>query len=89
LLTRKSFKSPFCEKDGSDVGNDMKVDLYLALMGINPADTTKIDVYFKTKKIFTKLDESTREFIKEKLDSVPGRSPRSFTSHSLRIFLTF
>jgi hypothetical protein len=63
-----SFKSPFCEKDGSDVGDDMKGELYFALLGVNSLDASKVDIYFKTKKLFTKIDEATQAFINQKLD---------------------
>ncbi|KAB8224905.1 hypothetical protein BDV33DRAFT_199188 [Aspergillus novoparasiticus] len=68
VFDSKDFKSPFCEKDGSDVGDDMKVELYLALLGVNSPEAPKLDVYFKTKKLFTRIDEATKAFINQKLD---------------------
>jgi hypothetical protein len=67
-LTRISLESPFCEKDGSDVSDDMKVDLYLSLHDIKSVTTSKLDFYFKKKKLFTKVDQATQDFIKQKLD---------------------
>lgn len=78
-----SFESPFCEKDGADVGDDMKVDLYMALLGINSPDATKLDVYFKTKKLFTKVDEATQAFINQKLDlAFEARLPKSIITQA-------
>lgn len=67
-LTWNSLESPFCEKDGSDVGDDMKVELYLSLLGVKLVTNSKLDFYFKKKKLFTKVDQATQDFIKEKLD---------------------
>jgi len=64
-----SFKSPFCEENGSDVGDDMGFDLYLKLLGKNePFSDAALNVYFKTKKIFSPVDQATQDFISEKLD---------------------
>jgi hypothetical protein len=46
----------------------MKVELYLALLNVTLAKASKVDIYFKTKKLFTKVDTATQEFIKQKLD---------------------
>jgi hypothetical protein len=46
----------------------MKLGLYLTLLGVDAEKATKLDVYFKKKKIFTKVDKATQDFIKEKLD---------------------
>lgn len=68
MLILNSFKSPFCEKDGSDIGDDMKVEIYLALLGIQLSEASQLDVYFKSKKLFTKVNQATQDFIKQKLD---------------------
>lgn len=68
LLIYSSLDSPFCEKDGSDVGDDMKVELYLALLEIKSVAESKLDFYFKKKKLFTKVDKATQDFLKEKLN---------------------
>ncbi|OJJ81751.1 uncharacterized protein ASPGLDRAFT_587354 [Aspergillus glaucus CBS 516.65] len=68
VFDSKDLKSPFCERDGSDVGDDMKVELYLALLGIKSSDVPNKDIYFKTKKLFTNVDEATKAFISQKLD---------------------
>lgn len=63
-----SFKSPFCEKNGSDVGDDMSFKLYLQLLGKEDPSTGPLDVYFKAKKIFSPIDQTTQDLISEKLD---------------------
>lgn len=46
----------------------MKVELYLSLLDIESVATSKLDFYFKKKKLFTKVDQATQDFIKQKLD---------------------
>ncbi|KAJ5172168.1 hypothetical protein N7492_004761 [Penicillium capsulatum] len=68
VLSSKDVKSPFCETSGSRVSDDMKVELYMGLVGIDSVDAGKLDVYFKAKRIFGKVDPATEESIKQKLD---------------------
>lgn len=46
----------------------MPFALYLSLLGISSVKSSKLDVYFKTKKLFNKLDPAMQEFIDTKLD---------------------
>jgi hypothetical protein len=75
--TAFSFKSPFCEKNGSDVGDDMSFKLYLQLLGKADPSTGPLDVYFKTKKIFSPIDQTTQDVISEKLDLAFQVRPQS------------
>ncbi|KAF4997650.1 hypothetical protein FGRMN_3682 [Fusarium graminum] len=75
VFDSKDFKSPFCENDGSDVGDDMKFELYLALLGIGSAEEARLDVYFKAKKIFSPIDQATQDSINEKLDLAFQQEP--------------
>lgn len=78
-----SVKSPFCEKDGADVGDDMKVELYMALLGIDSPDATNLDVYVKPLRFFTKVDEATQAFINQKLDlAFEARLPKSIITQA-------
>ncbi|KAM0355040.1 hypothetical protein ACHAPU_000890 [Fusarium lateritium] len=75
VFDSKDFKSPFCEKDGADVGDDMKFELYLALIGIESSEEARLDVYFKAKKIFSPIDQATQDSISEKLDLAFQQEP--------------
>ncbi|RBR26472.1 uncharacterized protein FIESC28_00766 [Fusarium coffeatum] len=68
VFDSKDFKSPFCEKNGSDVSDDMRFGLYLALLGVKSVREPRLDVYFKAKKIFSPLDKATQDSITEQLD---------------------
>ena len=46
----------------------MKFELYLALLGVKSISEPRLDVYFKTKKIFTPIDKAIQDSISEKLD---------------------
>jgi hypothetical protein len=46
----------------------MSFKLYLALLGTGDPSKDPLDVYFKTKKIFSPIDQTTQDFISEKLD---------------------
>ncbi|KAK6725408.1 hypothetical protein SNK04_004213 [Fusarium graminearum] len=67
-LEAKDLKSPFCEKNGSDVDDTMPLELYLTLLGNENPSEGDLDVYFKSKKIFTPIDQATKDMISEKLD---------------------
>ncbi|SPJ78342.1 uncharacterized protein FTOL_06731 [Fusarium torulosum] len=75
VFESKDFKSPFCEKNGSDVGDDMSFKLYLQLLGKEDPSTGPLDVYFKAKKIFSPIDQTTQDLISEKLDLAFQQEP--------------
>ncbi|KAF5667330.1 membrane attack complex component perforin (MACPF) domain-containing protein [Fusarium heterosporum] len=68
VFDSKDFNSTFCEKDGADVGDDMKFELYQALIETESTEEARLDVYFKTKKIFSPIDQATQDAISERLD---------------------
>lgn len=46
----------------------MPLELYLTLLGNENPSEGDLDVYFKSKKIFTPIDQATKDMISEKLD---------------------
>ncbi|CAF3525719.1 unnamed protein product [Fusarium graminearum] len=74
-LEAKDLKSPFCEKNGSDVDDTMPLELYLTLLGNENPSEGDLDVYFKSKKIFTPIDQATKDMISEKLDLAFQQEP--------------
>ncbi|KAI6764297.1 hypothetical protein HG530_008086 [Fusarium avenaceum] len=75
VLEAKDLKSPFCEKNGSDVDDTMPFKLYLTLLGNEDPSEGDLDVYFKSKKIFTPIDQATKDMISEKLDLTFQQEP--------------
>ncbi|KAH7193915.1 uncharacterized protein B0J16DRAFT_336234 [Fusarium flagelliforme] len=75
VFDSKDFKSPFCRKNGSDVSDDMKFGLYLALLGVKSISEPRLDVYFKAKKIFSPVDKATQDSNTEQLDLAFQQEP--------------
>jgi hypothetical protein len=63
-----SARSPFCDTTGAEMSDQMNISVYRSQLPKDGGENDSPKFYYKKKKVQTKTDNATQEFLKKQLD---------------------